>query len=87
MAPVEICGYAAASCTTFSFVPQVLKVWRTRSAGDISGGMYLLFIVGLALWMVYGAALSSWPILVANTVTIVLAGAVLLMKWRFGRRR
>lgn len=88
MSPIvtEAFGYAAASCTTLSFVPQVLKVWRTRSAQDISSGMYLLFILGLALWLVYGTARVSWPIICANTVTIGLAGAVLLMKWRFARR-
>lgn len=81
----EICGYAAAACTTLSFVPQVLKIWRTRSAADISSSMYVLFIAGLALWLVYGAALKSWPIVGANTVTIALAAAVLWMKWRFRR--
>lgn len=82
----EGCGYAAAACTTLSFVPQVLKIWQTRSAADISSGMYGLFIVGLALWLAYGVILKSWPIICANTVTIALAAAVLLMKWHFERR-
>ena len=82
-----IAGAVCAACTTLSFVPQVLKIWRTRSAADISGGMYVLFIVGLALWLVYGAALKSWPIVCANTATIALAAAVLWMKWHFGRPR
>lgn len=88
MSPIvtEAFGYAAASCTTLSFVPQVLKVWRTRSAEDISSGMYLLFIFGLALWLVYGVARGSWPIVGANSVTIALAAAIVLMKWRFAGR-
>ena len=76
-------GYAGAAFTTAAFVPQVLRVWRTRSASDISGTMYGMFIVGLLLWIGYGLALRAWPIVVANTITALLAAAVLLMKWRF----
>ena len=79
----DICGFGGAACTTVAFVPQVIRIWRTRSAVDISAGMYLVFIVGLMLWTAYGVMLVSWPIIVANILTIVLAGAVLWMKWRF----
>ncbi len=82
---VDLLGFAGASCTTVSFIPQVLKIRRTRSAEDISAGMYLLFILGLALWLAYGVMIGSWPILIANTLTIGLAMAVLWMKWRFER--
>ena len=78
-------GFVGAACTTLSFVPQVLKVWRSRSARDISAGMYALFITGLAFWLAYGLAIGSWPILIANTLTIMLAAAVLGMKWHFER--
>lgn len=81
---LEGIGYAAASCTTLSFVPQVLRVWRTRSAADISTAMYGMFICGLLLWTVYGAFLAAWPIMIANSITMGLAGAVLWMKYRFG---
>ena len=81
----DLLGFAGAGCTTVSFVPQVLKIRRTRSAADISSGMYLLFILGLALWLAYGLMIGSWPILIANTLTIGLAAAVLWMKWRFER--
>lgn len=85
-AVLESIGYAAACCTTLSFVPQVLRVWRTRSAADISAVMYSMFIAGLLLWTVYGAFLSAWPIMIANSITMGLAGAVLWMKYRFGAR-
>ena len=78
-------GYAAAICTTLSFVPQVLRVWRTRSANDISGAMYGLFVFGLALWIAYGVMLRSWPIVIANVVTIVLASIIMLLKWCYAR--
>ncbi len=82
----EVFGFVGAACTTLSFVPQVVRVWRRRSADDISAGMYVLFIAGLLGWLVYGAMIRSWPILIANTVTVGLAGAVLWMKLAFRRR-
>jgi MtN3 and saliva related transmembrane protein len=76
-------GFFAAILTTGAFVPQVLKVWRARSAADISLGMYTLFTLGVALWLVYGVLIQSWPVIVANFITLLLAGAVLVMKIRF----
>jgi MtN3 and saliva related transmembrane protein len=77
-------GLAAALCTTISFIPQVVKAWRTRSTGDISFGMLLLLIVGLALWLAYGAILGDLPLILANFVTLSLAAALLVFKLRFG---
>ncbi|MFM2408336.1 MAG: hypothetical protein RL358_1078 [Pseudomonadota bacterium] len=77
-------GSVAASLTTFSFVPQVWQVWKSKHAKDISLGMYSLFTLGVALWLVYGILLMSWPIIIANSITVVLAGAVLVMKLKFG---
>jgi len=76
-------GFIAAILTTVSFVPQVLKVWRTRSAKDISLGMYSLFTLGIATWLVYGVLIDSWPVILANLVTMILAGSVLVMKLKF----
>jgi MtN3 and saliva related transmembrane protein len=78
-------GFAAALFTTLAFVPQVVRVWSRRSARDVSTAMYLIFIVGIALWAVYGVRIHSVPIIVANIVTLVLAGAVLVGKIKFGR--
>jgi MtN3 and saliva related transmembrane protein len=77
-------GFIAALLTTVAFLPQALKVWQTRSAKDVSLGMYMLFTLGVALWLIYGVLLNSWPIIVSNLVTLVLAGVVLAMKLRFG---
>lgn len=77
-------GFIAAILTTISFLPQVLKVWQTRSARDVSLGMYLLFTVGVLLWLIYGLLLQSWPIILSNLITLLLAGLVLAMKLRFG---
>ena len=80
-------GHAAGFCTTAAFVPQVLKVWRSRSAQDISVGMYALFVFGLLLWLLYGWLLGAWPIVMANGITILLAGSVLVMKLRYDARQ
>lgn len=77
-------GFIAAILTTVAFVPQVRKVWRTRSAKDVSLGMYTLFTLGVALWLAYGILIHSWPVILANVVTLVLAGMVLVMKLKFG---
>lgn len=80
----SLIGFAAAVLTTIAFVPQLVKVWRTRMTHDISLGMYSLFTLGVALWLVYGVLIESWPVIAANAVTLLLAGAVLAMKVKFG---
>jgi MtN3 and saliva related transmembrane protein len=79
----ETIGFAAAACTTLAFIPQALRVWRTRSAEDISLAMYLVLVTGVMLWIVYGLRIHSQPLIVANTVTLLLAGTVLAGKLRF----
>jgi len=72
MTPTNLLGYAAGSLTTIAFVPQVVQTWRTRSAGDLSWGMLLIFMTGVVFWLAYGLALGSWPIVVFNSLTLVL---------------
>jgi len=81
---LEWVGYAAAALTTGSFIPQAIMTIRTRDTRGISRGMYALFTVGVALWLAYGLAIGSWPMIVANTVTLALAGTVFFLKLRFG---
>ncbi len=80
----ELVGYVAAILTTASFVPQVLQVVRTRNTRAISRTMYVALCLGIAMWLLYGIALASPPIIVANAVTLVLASVVLGYKLRFG---
>lgn len=80
---LDLLGYAAASCTTLSFLPQAWRVWRSRSGEDISSVMYAVFLIGVGLWTVYGWLLGAWPIVIANCVTALLAGSVLWMKHHF----
>jgi len=84
MITIDWIGSAAATLTTTSFIPQAVRIFRTRHTTDISLGMYALFTLGVTLWLAYGIQLSSWPIIVANAVTLLLAGAVLVMKIKYG---
>ena len=79
----EALGFVAAACTTVAFVPQAVRVWRRRSADDISLAMYIVMLAGVALWLVYGWRIRSWPLVAANGATFLLAGAVLAGKLRF----
>ncbi len=76
----NLLGYAAAFLTTIAFVPQALKSWRTRDLSGISLPMYTLFTMGVALWLGYGVAIDSLPVIVANAITFVLAFVVLCLK-------
>ena len=82
--PITLIGLAAAFCTTIAFLPQVLKTWRTRSTGDISLAMFLVFTSGIFLWLVYGLIIGDLPLILANGITFVLSGTILYFKLRHG---
>ena len=77
---IDALGFAAGALTTASFVPQVMKSWTSRDLSGISLRMYGLFSAGVALWLLYGIAEGHWPIIIANAITLVLAGGVLVLK-------
>ena len=76
-------GLCAGTLTTLSFVPQVVKCWRRRSADDLSAAMLLAFTAGVMLWTFYGIMMGSWPIVAANGTTLVLAFTLIGMKIAF----
>lgn len=84
MSWVSLIGLVAAFCTTAAYVPQVLHIWRTRSTQDISLGMFSVMTLGVALWIVYGVAIVSLPVIIANGATLILAGAILVLKLKHG---
>ncbi len=79
---IEILGYAAATLTTVSFVPQAIKTLRSGDTAAISLPMYLLFTSGVALWGAYGLVRGDGPLVVANAITLVSAGLILQSKLR-----
>ena len=82
---IEWLGMAAACLTTGSFVPQAWLTFRTRDVSGISLGMYSAFTLGVALWLIYGLSVGSWPVTIANAITLTLASGILGMRLWFGR--
>lgn len=79
----KILGYAAGFLTTIAFVPQVVKIWKSRSAHDVSLPTFIAFTFGVALWLAYGFVMREPPMILWNSVTLVLATAILAMKVKF----
>jgi len=84
MTAINWAGSAAAVLTSIAFIPQVWKILRTKHTADISLGMYILFTIGVALWLVYGILIESGPVIAANSFTLALASTVLAMKIKYG---
>jgi MtN3 and saliva related transmembrane protein len=80
-------GVIAALCTTCSFLPQVVKILRSKKADDVSFLMYAILSMGLFLWLVYGVIIKDFPLILANCVSFTLSMSVLLLKIRHGRAR
>ena len=80
---IDFVGTLAGILTTVAFIPQVVKTWRSRSADDISLLMFLVFTVGVFCWLLYGIGLNSMPIIIANSVTLLLAGSILVLKLQY----
>ncbi|HEX8422730.1 MAG TPA: SemiSWEET transporter [Pyrinomonadaceae bacterium] len=76
-------GLLAGGLTTASFVPQVVKIWKTKSAEDVSLTMFVAFCLGVALWLTYGVIKKDWAILATNGVTLILGLAILVMKIKY----
>jgi MtN3 and saliva related transmembrane protein len=81
---VEWIGAIAATLTTVSWLPQAVKTIRTKQTRDISLWAQVILFIGIILWLIYGLAITSWPLIGANTVTVVLIGAILAMKIKHG---
>ncbi len=78
-------GYIAASLTTFAFLPQLIKILRTKSAFDVSITMLLVFIVGLIFWIIYALRINSLPVLIANIITLILNLSILILKIKYSK--
>jgi MtN3 and saliva related transmembrane protein len=76
-------GITAGILTTIAYLPQLIKTWQSKSAGDISWTMLIVLCLGIILWLAYGLAIHDLPILLANIVTLLLAGVILVLKIRY----
>ena len=80
MLTADTFGYIAAGLTTFAFLPQVIKTWRSKKAEDVSIVMLMLFISGLIFWIIYAIQAQAYPVLIANTITLILNTTILSLK-------
>lgn len=80
---ITIIGFAAAVCTTSSFLPQAVKTIRTKDTSGISLSMYLLFAIGTLLWLLYGIFSHNTPVMIANAITMAFAAVILFYKIKF----
>ena len=80
---IDVIGYVAATMTTISFLPQLIRVVKLKSARDISLGMFLIFSAGTFGWLVYGVLSHSAPVWIANAVTLALSMSILLLKLKY----
>ena len=81
---ITVMGLLAGMCTTAAFLPQVVKIFRTRKTEDISLGMYIILSIGILLWILYGWLNEDIPLMLANGITFILASSILIMKLRHG---
>jgi len=83
MNPTTLLGLIAGTCTTAAFLPQLLKIWKTKSTRDISLLMYVVICTGILLWLIYGIIIGSLPVILANAVTLVIAAMILILKIKY----
>ena len=76
-------GMVAATCTTISFVPQIIKIYRSKHAKDLSLPMYIFFTFGVFMWLIYGVMLNSVPVITANGVTVIFCAYIIAMKLKY----
>ena len=83
---MDALGLIAGTLTTIAFVPQLIKVWNSKSAKDISYVMFILFIIGIILWEFYGWGIHSLPVIFFNIITFILGLAILILKFIFDKK-
>ncbi|MEO0551574.1 MAG: SemiSWEET transporter [Bacteroidota bacterium] len=83
MENVQLIGLLAGILTSISFLPQVIKTWKSKSAKDLSLNMFMLFTTGIILWLIYGLIIRDWPIILANVFTLCSSATILYFKLRF----
>ncbi len=76
-------GFIAAALTTISFIPQAYKVIKTKDTTGISLGMYILFVLGVLLWLIHGIQVQDWPLILSNSITFVLSSIILAFKIKY----
>ena len=77
-------GLTAGTLTTIAFIPQIAKAWLSKSTGDLSWGMVIIFSTGVLLWLIYGIWIDSLPVILANAVTLLFQAGIIALKMKYG---
>lgn len=86
MTGVQVLGYSAGFITALTFLPQVVKTWKEKSAKDISLYMFVIAFVNEIMWLAYGILRNDWVIISTNAVMIVMSGIMISLKLRYNHR-
>ena len=81
---IDILGYVAGILVVISLLPQTIKSWRTKSTKDLSLWRYIIYSIGLILWITYAAIIHNGPVAVMNGIGLILALSILFMKIKHG---
>ncbi|MFA7074034.1 MAG: SemiSWEET transporter [Endomicrobiaceae bacterium] len=84
---IEVLGYISAVLTTIAFIPQILKTFKTKSAKDVSMGMFVIFTAGVFLWIIYGLLTNTKPVLIANIIIFCLSLTQIILKIKYDRNK
>ena len=87
MESIQILGMAAGSISAITFLPQVIKTWRTKSAEDISMLMFTFATISVVMWLIYGIILKDIPIIYTNSLVLICSLIMLYFKYRFRVRK
>jgi MtN3 and saliva related transmembrane protein len=86
MSAIQILGLAAGTITSITFLPQVIQIWKTKSAKDLSLQMLLLLILGVSMWLTYGILVLDAAIIYTNSMVLTMSFIMLYFKWRFNKQ-
>ena len=82
---IDILGYVSATFTTIAFLPQIIKTIKTKSAKDVSMGMFVFFTTGVFLWIIYGVLTNTMPLIIANSVIFCLSLIQIILKIKYDK--
>jgi MtN3 and saliva related transmembrane protein len=85
MTGTDILGYAAGAITSLTFLPQVLKTWKEKSAKDVSLMMFIIAAINEVMWIIYGALLDNWVIILTNAIVLTMSLIMILLKLRYNK--
>jgi MtN3 and saliva related transmembrane protein len=82
---IEILGLAAGTISSITFLPQVIKIWQTKSAKDLSIPMLLLLVLGVSMWLAYGIIIKNVPVIYTNSMVLLMSFIMLFFKFKYNK--